>query len=109
MNTQPEEIDTNSQDSIVSEKDGYKVEEWEKEFELMVANGTFWGSVDSFKSFMELEIRKAEERAKKAFIDENIARWVKVFDYHSDMSNERHSAMRNVARTEISILEALKK
>ena len=29
-------------------------------------------------------------------------KWVKVLDYHNDMSNERHSAMRNVARTEIN-------
>ena len=48
-------------------------------------------SSDLFPSHDTMEEIKKEEKEK----------WVKVFDYHNDMSNERHSAMRNVARTEI--------
>ena len=28
-------------------------------------------------------------------------KWVKIFDYHNDVSNDRHTAMRNTARVEI--------
>jgi len=59
------------------------VKEWLKDHDTRLIN---------FILDTVMEEIKKEEKEK----------WVKVFDYHNDMSNERHSAMRNVARTEIN-------
>ena len=54
--------------------------------------------IDKIKSFLKQSFIK--------YLKLDIERWKKVFDYHNDMSNERHSTMRNVARTEIKTLQA---
>lgn len=56
------------------------------------------GKTLSVKSFLKQSFIK--------YLQADIERWTKVFDYHNDMSNERHSTMRNVARTEIQNLQA---
>ena len=55
------------------------------------------------------DMNVAKSFLKQSFIkyfQSEVERWIKVFDYHCDMSDERHLTMRNVARTEIENLEA---
>ena len=55
-------------------------------------------TVEDFESFLKQSFIK--------YFQSEVERWIKVFDYHCDMSDERHLTMRNVARTEIENLEA---
>ena len=75
--------------------------EIEKEFDEQfpsMDNYLDGGVKKDIKSFLKQSFIK--------YLQSDIERWTKVFDYHNDMSNERHSTMRNVARTEIENLKA---
>lgn len=54
--------------------------------------------IEGIKSFLKQSFIKC--------LQGEVEKWIKIFDYHSDMSNKRHSTMRNVARTEIETLQA---
>lgn len=75
-------------------------------------NGDYSKLSEETKEYDRNIVRWHQEKLKQALtqysntLREKIAKeekekWIKVFDYHNDMSNERHSSMRNVARVEI--------
>jgi hypothetical protein len=88
-----------------------KQENWKEEFEQQFGGMPLWRPkgeklevygrlVNFIESLLVEERNKVLDLAK-----EEKEKWVKIFDYHSDMSNERHSAMRNIARVEIQYWE----
>ncbi len=46
------------------------------------------------------------EKELKTFFEGEIDKWTKIFDYHSDVSNERHTIMRMTARVEIDYFKS---
>ena len=76
-------------------------EQIEKEFDEQfpaMDNYLDGGVKKDIKSFLKQSFIKC--------LQGEVEKWIKIFDYHSDMSNDRHSTMRNVARTEIANLQA---
>lgn len=58
---------------------------------------------------MRGELKSFLKQSFIRFLESECEKWIKVFDYHNDMSNERHSTIRNVARTEIEYFKKLMK
>lgn len=78
----------------------------EKEFDEQFHDRETWFGDDMQGIDDTKEIKFFLKQSFIKYLQSDIERWVKVFNYHNDVSNERHSTMRNVAMTEIENLKA---
>lgn len=51
--------------------------------------------------YVQARLQEVAQDKEKEMIDEQIEIWKLIFDYHSDMTNEIHHIMRNIAHTEL--------
>ena len=58
------------------------------------------------KDFKLLTTNRIMKEELKIFLEGEKDKWIKIFDYHSDVSNERHTIMRMVARVEIDYFDS---